>query len=105
MITLSPVYDQRTDYQLMAFAAAATEGFDLYDIGTGELHGTVKGRETPAISNAPLAPYPNPMRFVHNGQALIGGSPAGHVHLWDVASKCVVQILRHEGLSFATIVS
>lgn len=68
-------------------------GFDLYDINSGQPHGTIRGKEDQVVAVGVSKPLP--VLFVHDGRALLSGSHTGAVHLWDVESKKIVQTLRH----------
>lgn len=95
MLSLTPSH--RGVGQLVAVATPA-KGFDIYNISTGQPLGTVNARRIPNSALSPPQPYhPNPVLFVHDGLALLGGSNGGHVHLWDIETKRIIQILRHPG--------
>ncbi|RDX40495.1 WD40 repeat-like protein [Lentinus brumalis] len=64
-------------------------GFDIYKTETGESSGTL----THPISKA----FTVPVLFAHGGNAVIGGSPTGRVHLWDATALRMHQVLQHAG--------
>lgn len=70
-------------------------GFDLYEINSGRPLGTLKDKELQVSDTPDPAGYPAPVLFIHGGCVLLGGSRVGKVYLWDIASRNVVQILRH----------
>ncbi len=66
-------------------------GFDIYDAATGRAVGTLKHpvNQVRAI----------PVRFVHGGNAILGGSTVGAAHLWDVTELRMHPPLVVQGVS------
>jgi COMPASS component SWD3 len=63
-------------------------GFDIYHLDNSNLDGSVMHP-----GNGRLVP----VAFIHNGNAVLGGSPTGRVQLWDPCSKKTLQALHHSG--------
>ncbi|KAI6122950.1 WD40-repeat-containing domain protein [Pisolithus thermaeus] len=40
-----------------------------------------------------------PVAFIHGGFAILSGSSLGQVSIWDVSSRTLLQVLKHEGNS------
>ena len=64
-------------------------GFDVYATATGMSLATL----THAVGSL----YAVPVLFAHGGNAIIGGSTVGKVHLWDVHTGCEFQELVLQG--------
>ncbi|TFK61742.1 WD40 repeat-like protein [Pluteus cervinus] len=78
--------------QLVAMSTSSL-GVDVYDIGSGRACGTllVQTQIQGAIEES------SPISFAHDGLAVLGGGYDGDLHLWDVDTRSVVQVLRHDG--------
>lgn len=53
-------------------------GFDIYAVGTGQALAT--------LAHPVVGVRAVPIRFIHGGHAIVGGSAVGQVNLWDVAT-------------------
>lgn len=65
-------------------------GFDIYDAETGQslaAFNHIRVRQMRAV----------PVRFIHDGHAILGGSTVGVVNVWDVATCRKYQPLVVEG--------
>ncbi|KAI0055794.1 WD40 repeat-like protein [Artomyces pyxidatus] len=62
--------------------------FDIYDVKSRSKIRTVEVEES-------LKSRPLPVRFLHDGFALLGGSYAGNIRIWDIDSGDRLQVLRH----------
>ncbi|KAI1783092.1 WD40-repeat-containing domain protein [Ganoderma leucocontextum] len=65
-------------------------GFDIYETATGNSLGT--------LNHAVGRVFAVPVLFVHGGNAVIAGSTVGEVHLWNVSTLRLHQILRLNGV-------
>ncbi|TFK80345.1 YVTN repeat-like/Quino protein amine dehydrogenase [Polyporus arcularius HHB13444] len=74
-----------------------TSGFDIYETETGESVGT--------LAHPVSGMFAVPVLYVHGGNAVIGGSTCGEVHVWDATALRVHQVLRHAGKTGGYLVS
>ena len=51
-------------------------GFEIYEMDTELVYGS--------FQHDVGEPFPTPVLFIHNGNALVGGSTVGNVNIWDV---------------------
>ncbi|TFK60251.1 WD40 repeat-like protein [Pluteus cervinus] len=91
IISISPSRGPGSWEQLTAVSISAPS-VSLYDVGKStQFIGKLSGEPSAIVS---LGPYP--VNFIHDGKAVVAGDPSGRVHIWDVATKRVVQFLRHD---------
>ena len=64
-------------------------GFDIYETETGKC----LARLTHPVDRM----FAVPVLFVHGGNAIVGGSSVGEVHLWNASTIRLHQILRLDG--------
>lgn len=65
-------------------------GFDIYDMETTAAVGTISNPAGNAVHAVPGL-------FAHGGNAIIGGSTKGEVHVWDTLTRKVHQVLPLKG--------
>lgn len=68
------------------------DGIDVY-----RLHLEQPTFEQKLLIRAPRHHYPQQVVFSQSDQLAISGSDRGVVHVWDVDSGALVQVLRHSG--------
>jgi WD40 repeat protein len=79
------------DYKYLAVSNLRT-GFDLYRLETGEPLGCLR-----QVISAGLRV---PVKYIHSGFAVMGGSTSGQLNIWDFSTRKVLQTLGHDGNSF-----
>ncbi|KAG2098114.1 hypothetical protein BD769DRAFT_1368948, partial [Suillus cothurnatus] len=65
-------------------------GFDLYQLETGEPWGCLQQ----AISTGLWVP----VKYIHSGFAVMGGSTSGQLDIWDFSTCKILQTLMHHGI-------
>jgi COMPASS component SWD3 len=77
------------DYKYLAVSNLRT-GFDLYHLETGEPQGCLQQ----AISTSLRVP----VKYIHSGFAIMGGSTSGQLNIWDFSTHKILQTLMHDGI-------
>ncbi|KAI5986484.1 hypothetical protein EDD15DRAFT_2191402 [Pisolithus albus] len=72
----------------MLVVSNVTSGFDIYHLNDSSLDGSVL-----QPSNGMLVP----VTFIHEGQAILGGSMCGKVQIWDSTDRSLLGTLIHDG--------
>ncbi|KAI6167511.1 WD40-repeat-containing domain protein [Pisolithus thermaeus] len=71
----------------MLVVSNVTSGFDIYHLNDSSLDGSVL-----QPSNGMLVP----VAFIHEGQAMLGGSTCGKVQIWDSTDRSLLGTLIHD---------
>ncbi|KAI5990920.1 WD40-repeat-containing domain protein [Pisolithus albus] len=71
----------------MLVVSNVTSGFDIYHLNDSSLDGSVL-----QPSNGMLVP----VTFIHEGQAILGGSMCGKVQIWDSTDRSLLGTLIHD---------
>ena len=85
--TLSP------DHRLLAVSNLAT-GFDIYDLQTRERVKTYGCERNVRAKRTCL-----PVKFIHGGDLLLGGSSFGHAPVFHLSSEQAISNIVHKGMS------
>ncbi|KAG1882173.1 WD40-repeat-containing domain protein [Suillus subluteus] len=84
--TLSGHTSLSPDYKYLAVSNLRT-GFDLYQLETGEPWGCLRQ----AINTSLRVP----VKYIHSGFAVMGGSTSGQLNIWDFSTRKILQTLTH----------